>query len=411
MNGHVCRSCGSIRLASFCDLGKQPFSNSFVRAEDLEKLEPFFPLHAYVCETCFLVQLAEFQSPAEIFSDYAYFSSMSDSWLRHAKAYTETMRTRFGLGRDSFVVEIASNDGYLLQYFAEAGVPALGVEPAANVAAVALAKGLDTRVAFFGEDFSRKLAAERGRADLVLGNNVLAHVPKLNDFVAGVAALLAPQGVATFEFPHLERLIAENQFDTIYHEHFCYFSLHAVEQVFSRNGLALFDVDELATHGGSLRVYLQLAATARHTPSRSVARLRERERSSGLTRLDTYARFGERVREAKCSILEFLIGAKRSGETVAAYGAAAKGNTLLNYCGVRQDFIDYVVDRNPYKQGYFLPGTNIPVVAPDRLHETRPDYVFILPWNLKAEIIEQCAFVRAWGGRFVVPIPEITVLS
>jgi len=357
------------------------------------------------------VQLPEEERPEAIFSDYAYFSSYSESWLAHAKAYTQAMTARFGLGAASQVIEIASNDGYLLQYFAEKAIPVLGIEPAANVAAVAIAKGIASRVQFFGVRTARELAAEDLRADLLLGNNVLAHVPDINDFVAGMKIALKPGGVITMEFPHLLQLMQHNQFDTIYHEHFSYLSLTTVEKVFAAHGLALFDVEELPTHGGSLRIY---AAHREDTSKEHCARLpalKAREAAAGLADLSTYAAFAEQVRETKRALLEFLIAAKRSGKRVAGYGAPAKGNTLLNYCGIREDFLDYTVDRSPHKQGRFLPGTRVPIHAQEKLRETRPDYVLILPWNLKDEITAQMAHIREWGGKFVVPIPRVEVLD
>jgi len=405
-----CRFCAAPLEHTFCDLGMSPLSNAFLSQADLQRMEPFYPLHAYVCGRCFLVQLQEFQSPEAIFSDYAYFSSFSDSWLRHAKAYTEAMIPRIHLGPASKVVEIASNDGYLLQYFKARGIPVLGVEPAANVAREAEAKGIPTVVKFFGAETARELAAAGHSADLLLGNNVLAHVPALNDFVEGLRILLKPRGVITMEFPHLLRLMQENQFDTIYHEHFSYLSLITVDKVFSSHGLALFDVEELPTHGGSLRIYARHAGEAGFPVSERVPALLRREQESGLGRIETYGGFAEQVMETKRTLLEFLIQAKRQGKRIAGYGAAAKGNTLLNYCGIRGDFLDYVADRSPHKQGRFLPGTHIPVCAPEKIRENRPDYLLILPWNLKAEIMEQMAEIRRWGGRFVVPIPRVDVL-
>jgi SAM-dependent methyltransferase len=357
------------------------------------------------------VQLEEFETPAQIFNDYAYFSSYSDTWLEHAKAYTRAMTQRLGLGRTSFVVEIASNDGYLLQYFVEQGVPVLGIEPAANVAAVAENKGVPTLVKFFGTKTATDLASTGRKADLILGNNVLAHVPDLNDFVRGMTALLKPGGVVTMEFPHLLRLMQESQFDTIYHEHFSYISFLVAERVFAEHGLTLYDVDELPTHGGSLRIYARHAANAALPVSDRVMELREREKAAGLDRADTYRAFAEQVRSVKRGLLKFLIGAKEAGKRVAGYGAPAKGNTLLNYCGVRTDLLEYTVDRSPHKQARFLPGVHIPVYAPERIMQTRPDYVLILPWNLKDEIVAQMAGIRAWGGRFVVPIPETRVVE
>lgn len=412
MTQRPCRFCGSPLTLSFADLGMSPPSNSYLKPDQLDRMERFYPLHAWVCGKCFLVQLEEFESPEEIFSDYAYFSSYSDSWLKHAKAYTEAMAKRFSLGPSSFVVEIASNDGYLLQYFVERGVPVLGIEPAANVAAVAEKKGVPSLVKFFGVKTAQELVASgRQRPDLMLGNNVLAHVPDLNDFVAGMKILLAPGGVVTMEFPHLLRLMHENQFDTIYHEHFSYISFVVAERVFAAHGLTLFDVDEIPTHGGSLRIYARHAENAALPVSPKVAELRGREQAAGLERADTYLSFAEQVRATKRSLLKFLISAREAGKRVVGYGAPAKGNTLLNYCGVRTDLIEYTVDRSPHKQGHFLPGVHIPVYGPEHIRETRPDYVLILPWNIKDEVMAQMADVRGWGGKFVVPIPEVRVLE
>jgi len=374
-------------------------------------MEPFYPLHVYVCEKCFLVQLQEYVTPEHIFSDYAYFSSYSDSWLAHASKYTDQMVERFAIGAQSLVVEVASNDGYLLQYFVEKQIPVLGIEPAANVAAVAVQKGVSTLVKFFGTETARELAASSKKADLLLGNNVLAQVPDLNDFVAGMKILLKPAGVITMEFPHLQRLMEQNQFDTIYHEHFSYFSLVTVEKIFAAHGLTLFDVEELHTHGGSLRIYARHAEDSSKPVSAHITELRAREESMGYSRIETYAHFAEQVKETKRKLLEFLIEAKRSGKKIAGYGAPGKGNTLLNYCAIRTDFLDYTVDRNPHKHGRFLPGTHVPIYPPDRIRETRPDYVLILPWNLKDEIIKQNGFIREWGGMFVVPIPEVKVYA
>ena len=404
-----CRFCGAGLQHMFLDLGMSPLANSYLKPTQLNQMERFYPLRVHVCARCFLVQLEEFESPEDIFGDYAYFSSYSDSWLQHAKAYTDLVVERFGLNRQSQVVEIASNDGYLLQYFLPRGIPVLGIEPAANVAEAAIQKGIPTMVKFFGEETARQLVAEDVRADLIVGNNVLAHAPQLNDFVSGLKILLKPQGVVTMEFPHLMRLIAENQFDTIYHEHFSYFSLFAVGQVFAAHELTLFDVEELPTHGGSLRIYVCHAGDTSHLLSPRVADLRAQEEAAGLTRLDSYFSYAEKVKETKRKLLDFLIGAKRDGKFIVAYGAPAKGNTLLNYCGIRSDFLDYTVDRSPHKQGLFLPGTHIPIHHPDRIRETRPDYVLILPWNLREEIMERAAYIREWGGQFLVPIPEVRV--
>jgi SAM-dependent methyltransferase len=404
-----CRSCGAPVSRLVADLGMQPLSNAYVEAEALTAMEPFYPLRALVCGECFLVQIGESATPESIFTEYAYFSSYSDSWLRHAAAFAESAIARLDLGPDSQVVEIASNDGYLLRNFVARGIPCLGVEPAANVAAVAEAAGVPTLVRFFGRALGEELAATSHRADLVVANNVLAHVPDIRDFVAGLAAVLAPGGTATLEFPHLLRLLEENQFDTIYHEHFSYLSLATVERILGAYALAVYDVEELPTHGGSLRLWVAHAETARPTPT--VAALREREQQAGITRLETYDAFAERVQAAKRALLRFLIDAREAGERVVAYGAAAKGNTLLNYCGVRTDLVDYAVDRSPHKQGRYLPGSHIPIRSPERIYATRPDYLLILPWNLREEIVEQMAAVREWGCRFVVPIPTTRVLD
>jgi len=387
-----------------------PLANAFLSAEGLNRGETFYPLHAYVCDGCYLVQLGEYAPPTEIFDDYAYFSSVSDSWVDHARRYAEGMVRRLGLGPSHRVIEVASNDGYLLQFFQQAGVGVLGVEPAANVARVALARGIPTLVRFFGLDAARSLVDSGARADLLVGNNVLAHVPDINDFVAGLRELLAPEGRATFEFPHLLRLMRETEFDTIYHEHFSYLSLLAVQRIFASHGLTVVEVEELHTHGGSLRVHARRTEAA-DAIDPSVSRVLQAERAAGLDRVETYAAFQRSVLTAKRELLRFLITAKRQGHSVVAYGAAAKGNTLLNYCGIRNDFVDYVVDRSPHKQGRFLPGTRLPVYAPERISETRPDYILILPWNLREEIVRQMAHVHAWGCRFVVPIPTVRILE
>ena len=401
-----CRSCGSELRQVFLDLGLSPLANSYLKEEDLQREEPRFPLRVYVCGECFLVQLEEWESPENIFGDYAYFSSYSESWLRHAKTYVGDMVGRFGINSKSKVVEIASNDGYLLQYFVERGVPVLGIEPARNVAAVARDKGIPTRVDFFGEATARTLRREGLRADLLIGNNVLAHVPNLNDFVSGLRILLADQGIITMEFPHLMRLCEDCQIDTIYHEHFSYFSFLAAEKIFATHGLTLFDVEELPTHGGSLRIFAQHKAKGRHPTSRRVRDLRKRETDAGYGRLDGYSAFEERALRTREKLIEFLVDAKRAGKRVVGYGAPAKGNTLLNYCGLTSDHIEYTVDRSPHKQGRFLPGTHIPIHEPERISVTKPDYILILPWNLQDEIIEQLSFARSWGAQFVVPIPE-----
>ena len=404
-----CRFCAAPLSSVFVDLGSSPLANSYLTLEQSRHAEPFYPLKAYVCGQCFLVQLDVQQSPDRLFSDYAYFSSFTDSWVRHAREYVGDVVERLGLNAASTVVEIASNDGYLLQHFVERQVPVLGIEPAGNVAAAAQARGVPTRVAFFGEDLARQLVAEGTRADLIVANNVLAHVPTLNDFVAGIAVLLKPHGVATLEFPHLMRMMAENQFDTIYHEHFSYFSFATVNAVFAAHGLTLFDVEELSTHGGSLRIFARHADDQTRPASPAVAALLARETAAGLRSLAAYASFAEQVRETKRQLLHFLIDARRRGQAVVGYGAPAKGNTLLNYCGVRTDFLDFTVDRSPHKQGLFLPGTHLPIYAPEKIAETKPAYVLILPWNVKEEVMHQMAHIREWGGSFVVPIPEVKV--
>jgi SAM-dependent methyltransferase len=404
-----CRFCGRKVQHTLVDLGMSPLCESYVSPEKANQMEAFYPLHVYVCDNCFLAQLEQYVSREEIFSEYAYFSSYSDSWLEHAKRYTDMIVSRLDLNHRSTVMELASNDGYLLQYFVQKGIRTIGVEPAANVAAVAEKKGVPTVTKFFGRETAKELAAQYGQVDLLIGNNVLAQVPDLNDFVGGMKIVLKPGGVITMEFPHLMRLMSENQFDTIYHEHFSYFSFFSAEKIFVHHGLTLFDVEELSTHGGSLRIYGQHNEVDSNPISDRVLEMRKRERDAGFTRIETYRNFGEQVKETKRKLLEFLIGAKREGKSVVGYGAPGKGNTLLNYCGIRTDFIDYTVDRNPYKQGKFLPGTHIPILHPDKIRETKPDYLFILPWNFKDEIMAQMSGIREWGGKFVVPIPEVTV--
>ncbi len=409
----ICRSCGAPLERVMVDLGSSPLANSYLAPADLARAELFLPLCVYVCERCWLCQLPECATPQEIFSDYAYFSSFSTSWLEHARGYVDAMVPRFALGAGSQVVEIASNDGYLLQYFVERGIPVLGVEPAANVAEAARKLGIPTEVRFFGRETARDLLARGFAADLLLGNNVLAHVPDLNDFVGGLSILLKDEGVLTMEFPHLMQMVDGNQFDTIYHEHFSYFSLVAVERVFAAHGLEIFDVEELPTHGGSLRIFARHEAAPGKAPgerSPKVARLLARERAAGVETLAYYGGYSETVRETKRALLDFLIREKRAGKRIVGYGAPAKGNTLLNYCGVRADFLDYTVDRSPHKQGLYLPGTRIPIRAPEAIFETRPDYVLILPWNLRDEIAGQMAGIRDWGGRFLVAIPSVRLL-
>ena len=405
-----CRFCRASLRTTLVDLGMSPLCQTHIAPEQLHDMEPFYPLHAFVCDSCFLVQLQQFVSAQSIFSEYAYFSSYSTSWVEHARRYVEMAITRFGLDRTSCVMEIASNDGYLLQHFVAAGVPVLGIEPAANVAKVAVDRGVPSTSRFFGLETARNIAEERGRPDLLLGNNVLAHVPDLNDFVAGMKHLLAPKGVITMEFPHLQRLMASNQFDTIYHEHFSYFSFVAVERVFAHHGLTLFDVEELTTHGGSLRIYGRHTENGALDVTTRAHALRQREIDDGFLTLARYSGFGEQVKATKRKLLGFLTEAKANGKKVVGYGAPGKGNTLLNYCGIRTDFLDFTVDANPYKQGKFTPGTRIPILAPDAIREARPDYVLILPWNLADEICQAAAYIAEWGGRFVVPIPEVRVL-
>jgi SAM-dependent methyltransferase len=405
-----CRGCGAPLSRTLVDLGLSPLSNSYVPPERMQQGEVFHPLHALVCDHCHLVQLEAFEAPAAIFTDYAYFSSVSSTWLAHAEAYAAAVTRRFGLGPASRVVEVASNDGYLLQYFARAGIPMLGVEPAANVAAVARQRGVPTEVAFFGQDTAERLLAEGGPADLMVANNVLAHVPDLHDFLAGFATLLAPEGVVTFEFPHLLRLLAETQFDTIYHEHFSYLSLGVVAGLLQNHGLRVFDVEELPTHGGSLRVFACHEDAAQDGMA-AAGRVIEAERAAGLFEASGYAGFAERVVRIKCDALEFLIGARRAGQVVVGYGAAAKGNTFLNYCGIGPELVRAVADRSPAKQGSLLPGSRIPVVSPEALLAMRPDVVLILPWNLTAEVMAELAAIRAWGGRFATAIPMLQVFD
>ena len=406
-----CRFCAHPLNHVFVDLGMSPLCQTHITPEQLNAMEPFFPLRAYVCSECLLVQLEEFVAPADIFSEYAYFSSFSDSWVEHARRYAELMRERFRLGAGSKVMEIASNDGYLLQHFVAKGVPVLGIEPAQNIAEVARGKGVPTVSRFFGRETARAIKQEHGSPDLLLGNNVLAHVPDINDFVGGMQLLLKPDGVITMEFPHLMQLMELNQFDTIYHEHFSYLSFTTVVKIFAHHGLTMFDVEQLPTHGGSLRIYARQASDTSKPVGQRVHDLLKLEADKGYNRLDRYTSFEEQVRRTKRALLEFLVDAKKRGRKIVGYGAPGKGNTLLNYCGIRTDFLDFTVDRNPYKQSKYTPGTHIPILAPERLMEAKPDYVLILPWNLKDEITQQLAGIRAWGGQFVVPIPTVQILD
>src|SRR5579872_627690 len=404
-----CRFCGGGLRKTFIDLGLSPLCETYPGAADLNRSETYYPLHVYVCEKCWLVQLQEYESPEKIFSDYAYFSSFSDSWLKHCDKYCEAMKSRFGLGKQSFVVEVASNDGYLLQYFVKWDVPVLGIEPAANVASVAVEKGVPTLVRFFGARLANDLANEGKCADLVLGNNVLAQVPDLNDFVEGLKILLKPEGVLTLEFPHLLQLIRLNEFDTIYHEHFSYFSRLTTLRIFEAHGLRVLDVEELSTHGGSLRVFGCRAENQAHQTQARVNKIVKDEENAGLSTLRGYDRFAEQVKHTKWDFVDFLLTAAREGKSVAGYGAPGKSATLLHYCGIGNDLIPYTVDRNSHKQGRFLPGNHIPIHHPDKIRQTKPDYVVILPWNLKDEITQQLQFIREWGGRFVLPIPKLTI--
>ncbi len=406
-NSSACRGCGMPLTMSFVDLGKSPLCESYISAGQLDSMEPFHPLHAFVCTNCYLVQLHEYVTPEHIFSEYAYFSSYSDTWLDHARKYVDEVTERFSLNQASQVVEVASNDGYLLQYFLRRGVPVLGIEPARNIARVATDKGVPTVAEFFGVRCATKLSPVR--ADLMIANNVLAHVPDVHDFLAGFQIMLKPEGVLTIEFPHLVNMVEQNQFDTIYHEHFSYLSLFSAERLLAAHGLKVFDLEELPTHGGSLRLFVSHAGNGFRETGERVLELRGREARLGVASPEYYLGFRKRVEQTKRKLLTFLIDAKERRKTVAGYGAPGKGNTLLNYCGIRTDLLDYTVDRNPYKQGKFLPGTNIPVYHPDRIAQTRPDYVLILPWNLKDEIVRDLSYIRDWNGQFVLAIPHLTV--
>lgn len=411
MSSRCCRACKAPLHHVFADLGASPLANAFLAADQLDRMEPHYPLRAYVCGDCLLVQLEEFETPQHIFTEYAYFSSYSDTWLDHARRYAQYAISRFGLTAASRVVEVASNDGYLLQYFKQRGVPVLGIEPAENIARAAQSRDIPTRVEFFGKRTACQLAAEGMHADLLVGNNVFAHVPDINDFVAGLALLLKPSGTISLEFPHLLRLIAESQFDTIYHEHFSYYSLLSASSVLQRHGLEVVDVEELPTHGGSLRVFAMHASRAGASRTARPALVTAREREAGLDQVETYLKFDKRIRAVKRSLLRFLVDKAEQGKSVVGYGAPAKGNTLMNYCGIRSDLIEYTVDKNPYKQGRYLPGTRIPIFPPERIAQTKPAYVLILPWNIRDEIVAEMASIREWGGQFVVPIPQTRVLK
>ena len=410
-NRASCRFCKTELRHTFVDLGMSPLCESYLRPDQLNQMEAFYPLHVFVCDRCFLVQLQEYVNPENIFVEYAYFSSFSDSWLEHCRNYSGQMTERFGLNTQSLVVEVASNDGYLLQYFVEKKIPVLGVEPAANVAKVAIDRGIPTLTQFFGTRLASELARDGKQADLLAGNNVLAQVPDLCDFVAGMKILLKPNGVLTLEFPHLLRLMESKQFDTIYHEHFSYFSFLTAEKIFTAFGLVLFDVEELSTHGGSLRIFGRHQEDSSKPITQRVIAMRELEQRAGLTHIESYRSFAEMVKRTKQELLQRLIEIKKDQKSIVAYGAPGKGNTLLNYCGIGTDFLDYAVDRNPYKQGRYTPGMHIPIFAPTKIAETRPDYLLILPWNLKDEIMHQMGEIREWGGKFIVPIPETTIYA
>ena len=410
MSGYNCRFCNEKLIDTFVDLGITPLSNSFLTQNLLKKKENVFPLHVYVCRNCLLVQLPEFETPENIFRDYAYFSSYSETWLEHVRNYVNYMIDRFGFNKNNLVVEIASNDGYLLKYFVGKGIPVLGIEPAANVAKIAEQNGVPTLVKFFNTKTAFELSQEDKKADLIIGNNVLAHVPNVNDFVDGMKILLKPGGVITMEFPHILKLIQFNQFDTIYHEHFSYLSLFVVQKIFSSHNLTIFDVEEIETHGGSIRIFVKHSKNKSFQIENRVLELLEKEKKFGLNDLAKYIQFAKDVIEAKERIRKFFLATKKDGKKVVCYGAAAKGNTLLNYCQIGTDFIEYIVDKNIHKQGMFLPGSHIPIKDPKEIKKTKPDYVVILPWNLKDEIMKQIQYIREWGGKFVIPIPEVKIL-
>jgi hypothetical protein len=406
-----CRFCGAELQHTVVDLGMSPLCETLIDEASIDSAEPFYPLHAKVCADCFLVQVGDYVAPDEIYSEYPYFSSYSDSWVEHARRYVEDVSDRFKIESGSFVVELASNDGYLLQHFLPLRVRVLGIEPAENVAACAREKGIPTEAVFFGRETATEVRSVHGAPDLIVGNNVLAHVPDINDFVAGMKILLANDGLITMEFPHLLKLIEQNQFDTIYHEHFSYLSLTTVRRIFDAHGLGVFDVEELKSHGGSLRIFAAHKDGRGAQGSPRVEALLSVEKEAGLLRVETYGSFEAQVNRTKHELLAFLIEAKRQGKSVAGYGAPGKGNTLLNFCGIREDFLDYTVDRNERKHGKYTPGTRIPIFPPDKIRETRPDYLLILPWNLKSEIVAQTAYIRDWGGKWVVPIPQVEVMN
>lgn len=410
MKAANCRFCKTELTQNFVDLGISPLSNSYLNSKQINEKEPIFPLHVFLCNNCLLVQLEEFESPQKIFSDYAYFSSYSKTWLEHAQEYVNMMISRFDFDEKSQIIELASNDGYLLQYFKERKIPILGIEPAVNVGTVAEKKGIPTIFKFFGTELAKELVSSDKKADLLLGNNVLAHVPDLNDFVKGLKILLKPDGVITMEFPHLLRLIQQNQFDTIYHEHFSYFSFLVVQNIFSSHELTIFDVNEIPTHGGSLRIYAKHKENQKFKVNENILKLNKKESEFGINKINTYSNFQKTIELLKQQICEFFIDIQKENKTIVGYGAPAKGNTLLNYCKINNGMINYTVDKNIHKQGLFLPGTHIPIKDPEKIRMTKPDYVLILPWNLKDEIIEQMSFIRDWGGKFVVFIPEVEII-
>ncbi len=405
-----CRLCNTILKQTFADLGMTPLCERFLTKQQLNHMEPFYPLKAFVCEKCYLVQLDEYVPPNHIFNDYPYFSSYSDSWVVHAKNYVEMIAHRLQLSSNSKVFEIASNDGYLLQHFLDKQIPVLGIEPAANVAEAAIEKGIPTEIKFFGQLTARELVTNYGTASLLIGNNVLAHVPDLNDFIAGMSILLASKGVITMEFPHLMQLMQNTQFDTIYHEHFSYFSFLTVEKAFKKHGLKIFDVEQLKSHGGSLRIYACHENNLCQANNENTMLLRSIELAHNFDKIETYSNFQKKIDELKYNALNLLIELKRAGKSIVAYGAPGKGNTLLNYYGIREDFIDYAVDRIPYKHGRFTPGTHIPIFSPDKIKETKPDYLLILPWNLKKEIMATASYAREWDAKFIVLVPHVEVM-
>lgn len=411
MKDYTCRICKSPLTETFVDLGFSPLANNFIQPEQLQVPETHYPLHVYFCTQCFLVQLPNIISPESIFSTYAYFSSYSDSWLAHCEQYTKMMIKRFGLDHTNHVVEIASNDGYLLQYFAQQNIPVLGIEPAENVARIAEEKGIPTVSKFFGVETAKHILQSHSYADVLIGNNVFAHVPDLHDFVEGCSILLSPNGILTAEFPHLLQLIQNNQFDTIYHEHYSYFSFHTLSRLFAEHGFTVFDVEEISTHGGSLRVYAQHSDEGKQPVAEHVQTMIHKEEQAALHQHDTYLSFQQHVNQCKYALLSFLLDAKENNQSVAAYGAAAKGNTLLNYCGIRPDMISFVVDRSPHKLGHYLPGSHIPIMDEEYLKNTKPDYVIILPWNIKDEILQQLDYIQSWGGKFVIPIPSLYIVE